>query len=335
MKKVIAVLFALGLVAQIGLFSAFAAPKVAVTSVKVSPASITLAAGNTGTLKAIVSPATATNKAVSWKSSNTAIATIDSKGNVTALSTGSATITCMASGKSAVCKATVVKPTTNAQILATYTNVMNKAKAAKPAYNKYEYQELPGDAKSRNIGGGKAVIDPLLKLAARFMTTKEDAKANPGVYTKGGDMHAFPVKNAAKGCLMNDTNAIKTAKFEKLSNGNCKITMILKDEKNPEHYISGNSAPSKTGGIFVPLSKSDVSPELGKWYVKMVISNPVYDMNYHDCMVTLVYNPTTLRVISVDQILYNALTLSGKVVGISANGTQVLIMHYNIFNVVY
>jgi len=231
---------------------------------------------------------------------------------------------------------TVTMPKTNAQILAAYTSVMNKAKTDKPAFKKYEFQELPGGSEYRNITGGSFVMNPLLSLAGNFMTTEAKAKANPGVYNKGGDMKAFPVKNASKGCLLTDVSAIKTASCEKLSNGNYKITITLKDENNPAHYRSGSTAPSKTGAIFVPLDKGDVDPELSSGTVKAVISNANYSMRYYNCTVTLVYNPTTQKVISVDQILYNALTLSGKVLGlISASGTQTLIMHYNIFDIAY
>jgi hypothetical protein len=212
---------------------------------------------------------------------------------------------------------------------------MNKAKADKPAFKKYEFQELPDGAQYRNITGGSAVMNPLLNLAGNYMTTEAKAKANPGVYNKGGDMKAFPVKNSSKGCLLTDVSAIKTASCVKLADGNYKLMITLKDENNPEHYISGNTAPSKTGSIFVPLSKSDVDPELSSGIVKAVVSNPVYSMRYYNCTVTLIYNPVTQRVVSVDQILYNALTLSGKVVFWKASGTQTLIMHYNIFDVAY
>ena len=129
MKKTLSVLFTLGLVIQMGLFpagqvqagiTAFAAPKVTVASVKLTPSAINLAAGNTGTIKATVAPSNAANKTLSWKSSNTAVVSVDSKGKVTALSIGTATKTCTAkdgSGKKALCKATVIKPTTKAQIL--------------------------------------------------------------------------------------------------------------------------------------------------------------------------------------------------------------------------
>lgn len=68
-------------------------PPVAVTSISLSKTSLTLSFGSNSRLTATVSPADATDKTVSWKSSNTKVATVED-GLVTAGSTaGTATIT--------------------------------------------------------------------------------------------------------------------------------------------------------------------------------------------------------------------------------------------------
>ncbi|MBR6458799.1 MAG: leucine-rich repeat domain-containing protein [Actinomycetaceae bacterium] len=85
---------------------------VAVSSMKVSGAS-KVAAGYSTTLKAAVAPSNATNKKVSWKSSNTKIATVNAKGVVKGVKPGTVTITATAkdgSKKKASKKITVVKP---------------------------------------------------------------------------------------------------------------------------------------------------------------------------------------------------------------------------------
>jgi uncharacterized protein YjdB len=69
------------------------ATNVAVTGVTVSPTSTTLNVGATQQLTATVQPSNATNKNVTWSSSNTAIATVNSSGLVTAVAAGSTTIT--------------------------------------------------------------------------------------------------------------------------------------------------------------------------------------------------------------------------------------------------
>lgn len=66
---------------------------VAVTSVSLSPSSATLAVGGTQQLTPTVLPSNATNKSVNYASNNTAVATVNSSGLVTAVSAGTATIT--------------------------------------------------------------------------------------------------------------------------------------------------------------------------------------------------------------------------------------------------
>jgi len=66
---------------------------VAVTGVTVSPTSATLNVSETQQLTATVSPSNAANKTVSWSTSNASVATVNSSGLVTAVSSGTATIT--------------------------------------------------------------------------------------------------------------------------------------------------------------------------------------------------------------------------------------------------
>ncbi len=64
-----------------------------VTSVSIDKPQISIVIGNTATLEATVTPSNATNKALSWSSSNTSVATVDTNGNVKGVSVGTATIT--------------------------------------------------------------------------------------------------------------------------------------------------------------------------------------------------------------------------------------------------
>lgn len=80
---------------------------VAVTSVTVNPTTLSLDVGKTSVLGATVKPDDATNKTVTWKSSDESKATVDAKGCVTAKAEGTVTITATVDGKSATCTVTI------------------------------------------------------------------------------------------------------------------------------------------------------------------------------------------------------------------------------------
>lgn len=79
---------------------------VPVSSVTVSPTSLSMTEGDTETLKVTVLPENADDKTVVWESSNSTVATV-SNGVVKALAGGTSTITAKAGGKSATCAVTV------------------------------------------------------------------------------------------------------------------------------------------------------------------------------------------------------------------------------------
>ena len=123
-------------------------PVVKVTKVTLNKTTATLAPKETLTLKATVTPTNATNKAVTWKSSNTKIATVSSSGKVTAKAAGTVTITCRTkdgSGKKATCKITVYT-NTEAYVARIYTKALGRA--AEPAGLKYWVGEINAKRKT-------------------------------------------------------------------------------------------------------------------------------------------------------------------------------------------
>ncbi|WP_300729959.1 Ig-like domain-containing protein [uncultured Bacteroides sp.] len=78
-----------------------------VTGITLSQTSLSLYEGKSATLTATVKPDNATDKTVSWSSSNTSVATVFSTGTVQALKEGTAVITAKSGGKTAQCTVTV------------------------------------------------------------------------------------------------------------------------------------------------------------------------------------------------------------------------------------
>ncbi len=229
------------------------------------------------------------------------------------------------------------KPETTAEILAAYTEVMNQAKKDAPGFTKVEYQELPSDSASRVVSKGGGVVNAALKLADHFMTTEADAKADPEVQQKGNNMRSWPVCKSPKGCMLTDTGAIKSAKFEELSNGNYKITIVLKAEDNPEPAPDGGtSAPSNHGGVFSPLSRSEIDENLNGGFVSAVAKDISYKITYHDCETVLVYNPKDNHVVSLDQTTHTTISGQGRVAGMQmVVDKQELIDYMHIYNIKY
>lgn len=92
------------------------AGRIAVTSVELDQTSLKLKPEETASLVATVKPDNATDKTVTWTSSDTSIATVDGTGKVTAIKVGTATITAKAGEKSAECKVTIYIPVSSIEL---------------------------------------------------------------------------------------------------------------------------------------------------------------------------------------------------------------------------
>ena len=95
---------------------------VPVSSITLDKTSLTLEPGSSETLHATVLPENATEKAVSWTSSNTTVATV-SNGTVTAVAAGTTTITAVAGGKVATCEVTVPESSIESMVKVSFSGI--------------------------------------------------------------------------------------------------------------------------------------------------------------------------------------------------------------------
>ncbi len=153
-------------------------PYVAVTSITISPVTLTLTVKGTAALKVTLNPANATNGKVTWSTSNGKVAMVDQNGKVTAVASGTADIRATAGGKTAVCKVTVKsaevkvtgikltaanknimagkKTTVKANVLP--ANATNKAVTFKTSNKKYAtVNAATGVVTTKKAGAGKKV----------------------------------------------------------------------------------------------------------------------------------------------------------------------------------
>lgn len=81
---------------------------IAVTAITLDQSDVTINRKNTLQLTATIAPQNATNKTVTWTTSNKDVATVDTTGKVTGIGAGTVTITAAAGQKAAACRVTVV-----------------------------------------------------------------------------------------------------------------------------------------------------------------------------------------------------------------------------------
>lgn len=100
---------------------------VKVKSIQVTPQTMLLQVGRTGSIKVTVTPADASNKKVIWTSSDPGIATVDGSGKVTAVSPGVAVITA-ASAENTKIKASCIVTVTEYNVISNILQVTIEAR---------------------------------------------------------------------------------------------------------------------------------------------------------------------------------------------------------------
>ncbi len=153
----------------------------AVTSIKLNKSAVSVNVGDSYTLKATLSPSNATNKTVTWTSSNKAVATVSSSGVVKAVKRGTATITAKTeNGLTKTCKITVLQPVTGVNL--------NKSELTVYAGDKTTLVAtiLPSNANTTDVTWSVSSSSILSVTSKGVVTALKAGKATVTVKTKDG-----------------------------------------------------------------------------------------------------------------------------------------------------
>ena len=161
-----------------------------VTSVSVSPTTLSIANGGTSQLTATVSPSNATNKNVTWSSSNAAVATVSSTGLVSATGAGTAVITVTTTDGNKTATSTITVTTASQAV--TGVTIDNCPSAGVPVNGTVDLAStvLPLNASNQGItwtssNPAVATIDPIsgLVTAKAVGTAVMTVKTSEGNFT--------------------------------------------------------------------------------------------------------------------------------------------------------
>lgn len=237
---------------------------VAVTGVDLNKPTLNLKKGATEKLSATVSPSNATNKSVSWQSGNTAVATVDNSGNVTAVAVGSTTITVKTAdgNKTASCTVTVTEDEQQGGDTIAVTGVTISKKALNLTVNGTETLTAtvaPANASNRTVTWSSGNTAVATVSGNGLVTAKSAGTATITVTTADGsftDACTVTVSNATvavTGVLLDKTTA--TAKVDE--------TVKLTATVNPANasnktvtWSSGNAAVASVDNNGVVTGKS-------------------------------------------------------------------------------
>ena len=204
--------------------------------------SANIVAGSSLQLTATVSPANATDKSLTWKSSNETVATVDSSGKLTALSSGSAKIT---------------------------VSTNNEGKTASLDVTVFE---IPATSISLDIEGDSLQIGDTLQLTAMVAPSFSKitwSSSNDSVATIDSD-----------GRVIGISEGVTTA-MAKTSNGlldTCTIT-VYKVVNNIEIELPLESGGSIDFAIELPVLKFPVAENITRSFVLKLPEGSVIDVN--------------------------------------------------------
>ena len=220
-------------------------------------------------------------------------------------------------------------PTDNAGILTLYTKLVDEMKAAKPAYRRIEYQDLPEE--HRNLG---TVANAVMGIANGMITTKEKVEADPSIHNQGDDPNNIPIRDNPKGCLLTDASKIKSASCKDNGDGTATLVITLVDEDNPKP-VEGGATTSQyhTSAMFFPMDQAGIDNIVDKF--KAVVTMNSLVLTYTDCTVTCVFDTVTQKIKTLTYVEPVDIKVDGKAVFIPINGSARLVDTMEITEIAY
>lgn len=277
-----------------------------VTSVTLDKTSVTLKAGETVSLTATVKPDDATNKTVTWNSSNESVATVDQTGNVTAKSIGNATINATAndgSGKYASCSVTVIKPVTSISL--NKTNLI-LYRGASDVTGTLTASVIPSDASNMAVTWSSSISSVASVSSSGVVTGKSKGTTTITVTANDGYGASATCEVEVKQWVTSITLDKKSLGIEIGGDATLTVTSILPENANDKSYTwsSDDNAIASVDNQGRVTAKAN-----GNTTISVTANDGSKVFAY--CPV-VIYNVETYNKIDIPQAVDMGIVVSGK-----------------------
>lgn len=243
-----------------------------VTGISLNKTSVTLKKGETVSLSATVSPSDATNRNVTYTTSNSKVATVSGSGKITAVGGGTAKITAKAGGKSATCTVNVTVKQTGIAVSGGKNRSVGEGNTLKLSVAK-----VPSDATDKYSVAWSSSDNSVATVSANGTVT--------GV--KQGTAVITAVSNGWQ-AVYNITVTEKTSETESTSDG--ETSEEPSSEESTTANVTENTAELSSAGQDGEKSenKKSLSERVKGIYGKVFDKNKTVTKGYHYIMLVTV-----------------------------------------------